>query len=389
GEWETLKQLRLILGCDEDHIDKNKEAWFICPLHPPDRTPSFSYNLSTNRFSCFHEIGKLKGCWLGDLRRKLQPASGGRPTPTVEIISGDDLIAEPINETPTILNPHIPVGGITLLFGPPGVGKTALNWALGNAIVKGEDFLGHQTIKGQMLFVSLDMNNTLCKIRLHNTGFVPKFDFVFSDLPVDCLSSNFKGTELYKKVREKVTETSYALIVIDALGRLGRFDMSADNIPSQVYGSLREWLPGQTFLINHHSRKQKFNYKGDLIRRSMEDAFGSQFWTAYAASVVQLHRTGSQNGTLLHVKSQVLELADPISVCIDPESSTVCLLEDRKKVTAKSRMKLWEQKAKVLFPAWDSMGVEEQVKALRKVSGKSRRTIYTCLEELKKGGSEV
>ena len=186
---------------------------------------------------------------------------------------------------------------------------------------------------------------------------------------------------------EKVTETSYALIVIDALGKLGRFDMSADNIPSQVYGSLREWLPGQTFLLIHHSRKQKFNYKGDPIRRSMEDAFGSQFWTAYAGSVIQLHRTGSQSGTLIHVKSQVLEQADPIAVCIDPESSILCLMEERKKMTAESRLKIWERKAKVKNPAWDTMGVEDQVKALMEVSSKSRRTLYSYLGEVKKEAS--
>jgi len=129
------------------------------------------------RSAARYETGNSNGSGNHDYLtdgRILLSCVGGRPTPTVQIISGDDLIAEPINETPTILNPHIPVGGITLLFGPPGVGKTALNWALGNAIAEGEDFLGHQTIKGQMLFISLDMSKPLCQLRLHNTGFVPK-----------------------------------------------------------------------------------------------------------------------------------------------------------------------------------------------------------------------
>ena len=77
GQHETLKQLRLVLGCEEDHTDKNKEAWFPCPSHPPDKIASFSYNLSTHKFSCFHGDA-LKGLGLDSLRRKLQPASAAK-----------------------------------------------------------------------------------------------------------------------------------------------------------------------------------------------------------------------------------------------------------------------------------------------------------------------
>lgn len=269
-----------------------------------------------------------------------------RHQPSVQVISGVDLIAEPKADAPTIVNPHIPIGGITLFFGPPGVGKTALNWALGNAMAEGVDFLGHSTVKGRVLFISLDMNQTLCQIRLKKTGFTPKFDFVFSNLPVDCLALNFKNPEFYKTVRKQVSENHYELIVIDALGRLGRFKMSEDDTPAQVYGALQVWLPGQTILLNHHSRKQRYSSEGQAIERTMEDSFGSQFWTAFAASVIQLQRTGSQSGKLIHSKSQVLEKADPISVYVDPETSILGLFEERKAETAENRIRVWEEKAR-------------------------------------------
>ena len=305
--------------------------------------------------------------------------------PPVEIISGANLIAEPIEETPAIVIPQIPVGGITLLFGPPGVGKTALCWALGNAMAEGEDFLGHRTIRGKILFISLDMNKTLCKIRLHITGFTPRFEFVFSNLPVDCLHQGFKNTDLYKAVRRELSESHYDLIVIDALGKLGRFEMSDEKAPNQVYGALYEWLPDKTILLNHHSRKLKFTVLGKEIERTMEDAFGSQFWTAFAASVIHLQRTGFQSGKLIHCKSQVLELAEPISVCVDPETSTLGLFEDRKAETAENRIGLWEEKARVKHQDWDSLGQENQVNILMEISGKSRRTIYRYLQASKGG----
>jgi len=197
------------------------------------------------------------------------------------------------------------------------------------------------------------------------------------------LSARFKLTNFYRGIKEQIGKVQYSLIVIDALGWLGKFEMNNDNVPSQVYGSLSELLTDQTILLNHHSRKQKHDREGNAIAKTMEDAFGSQFWTAYAASVIQLQRTGEQTGRLVHSKSQVFELAEPIAVYVNHEGSTLSLLEDRKVKTASSRLEQWEKTARSNHPDWDTLGTEEKVQIFMFISGRSRKTIYRHMATLK------
>jgi len=145
------------------------------------------------------------------------------------IIPGEALADEPPEEVPFVVEPLIPAGGTTALVGPPGIGKTGLDLALGNAMALGEKFLGLPTQRGRALFISLDMNKAVCKIRLDRTGFrpAPGFDFAYPhpEEPVDCLSPAFKQTRLYKGVRGMLRLQPYDLIMIDALGRLRNLSM--------------------------------------------------------------------------------------------------------------------------------------------------------------------
>ncbi len=298
------------------------------------------------------------------------------------IISGKDLTDKPQIEVPAIVDPHIPVGGITLLFGAPGLGKTAFSWALGNKMEEGEDCLGHKTTKGHMLFISLDMNETLCQVRLQKAkkaGFEAKFDFAFSNLPADCLSPGFKDSELYKVVRRQINEKPYSLIAIGALGNLGNFSMTENEMPQRVYSTLNEWLPEQNILLNHHSRKQMFGSKsGTPIEAGREDAFGSQFWTAFAASVIQLHKPGGSL-QLSHCKSQVFEQAEPIAVYVDPDSTTLCLRDEERKRKAKHTVETWERLAQAKNPTWVSLSQIDRLKAVIEVSKKHPSTVYRTL----------
>ena len=98
----------------------------------------------------------------------------GFETGEVEIISAEALAAEPIEEESFVLDPYIPDASVTILYGKPGVGKTSFVWTLADAMKNDEEFLGCQTVQGDVLFISLDMSKKLVQRRINLTGFKPQ-----------------------------------------------------------------------------------------------------------------------------------------------------------------------------------------------------------------------
>jgi len=252
-----------------------------------------------------------------------------------------------------------------------------------------EEFLNFPIGRGRVLFISLDMRENACQTRLHQVQdqFVPAFRFVFSDVRVDCLARKFNQTDIYIGVREMLAEGSYDLIMIDCLRNLGSFEMNNDDVPDQVYGSLKEWLPGQTILITHHARKQGREYV--LTEQTIEDAFGSGYWTNLAPSVLVLQQTNGEMGKLTHVKSQLGLAGDDRKVCVDPYTSTLRLWDEHKARAVERDMAMWVEKAKAKCgETWATMRVNAKVEVVAKIAEAAPRTIYSHLKTMNMSWAE-
>src|SRR4051794_40559621 len=79
--------------------------------------------------------------------------------------SGKALQKAPLVETAWLVDEMIPSAGVTFLHGPTTAGKSALAWAIGNAVQTGKPLFGLPTIKARVLFVSLDMAEAPLKMR--------------------------------------------------------------------------------------------------------------------------------------------------------------------------------------------------------------------------------
>jgi hypothetical protein len=73
-----------------------------------------------------------------------------------EFTSLEDLLNEPDEEIAWIVEGLLPSGGFSLMVAKPKVGKSTLARQLALAVIRGEPFLGRQTIKGAVLYIALE-----------------------------------------------------------------------------------------------------------------------------------------------------------------------------------------------------------------------------------------
>ena len=92
---------------------------------------------------------------------KWQPAKGSGLTLT----RLGDLIAEPEEQVPWLLEGILPAGGLGLLAAKPKVGKSTLARCLALAVASGEPFLDRPTLKGAVIYLALEEKRS--EVRAH------------------------------------------------------------------------------------------------------------------------------------------------------------------------------------------------------------------------------
>ena len=65
-----------------------------------------------------------------------------------------------------VIHKLLPRPGLTILMGPPKLGKTFLALGIALAVVHGEPFLGQKTVPGRVLYLQLDSSEAVWRERL-------------------------------------------------------------------------------------------------------------------------------------------------------------------------------------------------------------------------------
>jgi hypothetical protein len=271
------------------------------------------------------------------------------------------------------------------------VGKSTFCFDLAQHVQTGQDFLGRSTTETNTLFVSLDMPKCVVFNRwLGNPNanppvppFTRTFDFYSFD-PFDCLDLGFRTSTVYCHIQAIVRQRNIKFAIFDALREVHGRSLNDDDVAQKVYKEFKEWMPGVTLCLIHHTRKQRMDSNGRMIGGGTDDdSHGSKYWTNLAQVGLSLHKANKEITEINVTKSQVYPMLDePMSVFLDDKLVKVHLWDDATQRQDKGKLMTAEQ-ALAQTPGWHKKTRSQQNDELAKKLGVSLRTLRRYREAAK------
>jgi len=249
--------------------------------------------------------------------------------------TGKELQKAPLVKTAWLVDSMIPSTGVTFLHGPTTAGKSALTWAIGNAVQTGKPLLGClNTVKTEVLFVSLDMAEDPIKMRWFGTKdkpkapssrFNPEFTTIFPKL-FPLIEENPDGDAFRAAFKSFIKP--YGLIVIDALGRFVGDTISGTDA-TLCYKYLSQVVGEKACILIHHDAKNKGKSKADDSNGASDAYSGTKRWIDFAQHQLHLSQTSKENLRILtQGKSQLApDLDQPWKLMIDVDGK-ICLYDE-------------------------------------------------------------
>jgi len=281
------------------------------------------------------------------------------------------LAAHNFETPPFCVAPFLPAGGIAILHGPPGIGKSQLALTMGRAIGSGTNFLApeYTTTKGNVLYVQLDVIPTIQQERARAAQ--------LEGIPI----SFFTATErlnimqLPSQLPAMVEAMAFApsLVVVDALRDSHELDENESSTPPAVFAAWRKLFPVSTFLYLHHDRKV-MQMPGGSDRAFLESARGTGAWLAKADC--GLHMTDVKKHLTLFF-SKVRTCAPQMPLAVQLHEKT--LLVELAAPTARQRALAKAAEFAAVGKPWTR---PEALRFLQTECNCPRRTAYRVCEEL-------
>jgi 5S rRNA maturation endonuclease (ribonuclease M5) len=199
--------------------------------------------------------------------------------------------------------PGLIVEGVTVLAGPPKVGKSFLVGNLAIAVVSGGKALGFIDVtKRPVLVLALEDGHRRLQARYRdiNDGPIPPgITFITKATPAECVSVITEYLQRYGKQKP--------LIILDTLGKVkqqkrsGQESYTVDYELGGRFKALADSCPGSAILIIHHTRKADAADFVDLVS-------GTQGIAGSVDCVVTVARKrGEHEGTLSVTERDVME----------------------------------------------------------------------------------
>ena len=202
-----------------------------------------------------------------------------------QIWTSEALISHSFGPLRWIIDDLLPVGGIGLMYGKRGCGKSNLAFTLLCNILDSEPFLGHHRCQAtKMMYLSVDMPEQAVQERVQKAfpDAPDRILWALHSAPFDIMAESENAAWLLAARR-----FAPSLVVVDTSRKCHLMDENVSTTPTVLYKRLKELFPeGTTFLILHHDNKTvpKFQAPED------ESFSGSGAWINGADLGIYLRR---------------------------------------------------------------------------------------------------
>ena len=201
------------------------------------------------------------------------------------------LEGDPTLETDFLLYPFIIRGGGTIMFAPPGEGKSYLGMLQAVSIDAGCDHLWH-TEQAPTLFINLERSARSIQKRLGHINIALGLD---QDRPLRTLNARGRTMrDVMEMVETYVKREGIEFMFLDSISRGGAGSLSADEVANSIIDILNNSC--ETWLALAHTPKHD------------DSAFGSQMF--YAGADIMVHLTSETTQGMMGVSLKIEKAND-------------------------------------------------------------------------------
>ena len=211
-----------------------------------------------------------------------------------------DFASEDIPEPPYLLDPILPSGGLAIVFGKGGHGKTQFAFTLARSLCDGASFLGrYEATKTRVSYLGVDMPIRMLQKRVR--GFLGEFECPESlqILPSD---SRLNILRLEESAVAPVLRHRPGLVIVDTLRKVHELDEDKSSTVATVFGAFRRLLgPDPAILFIHHDRKSRQDEDLDDPDSLNATVRGSVAWTTDSDLTVHCRKVRAMGGPVIEV----------------------------------------------------------------------------------------